>query len=97
MTARTVQQLFDLTGRRALVTGGSRGLGLQMAHALGEAGATVVISSRKGADLEYATTQLHAAGIAASWIAADCADEDDIRRLAGEATERLGSRWRAAR
>jgi NAD(P)-dependent dehydrogenase (short-subunit alcohol dehydrogenase family) len=47
MTARTVQQLFDLTGRRALVTGGSRGFGLQMAHALGEAGATVVISSRK--------------------------------------------------
>ena len=91
MTARTVQQLFDLTGRRALITGGSRGLGLQMAHALGEAGATVVISSRKGADLEYATTQLHAAGIAASWIAADCADEDDIRRLAREAQERLGN------
>lgn len=33
---RTVQQLFDLTGRPALVTGGSLGLGLQMAHALGE-------------------------------------------------------------
>ena len=38
MTPRTVQQLFDLTGKTALVTGGSRGLGLQMAHALGEAG-----------------------------------------------------------
>jgi len=37
---RTVQQLFDLTGKTALVTGGSRGLGLQMAHALGEAGGT---------------------------------------------------------
>jgi hypothetical protein len=37
--ARTVQQLFDLKGQSALVTGGSRGLGLQMAHALGEAGA----------------------------------------------------------
>ncbi len=48
-------------------------------------------ASRKGADLEYATAQLHAAGIAASWIAADCAGEDDIRRLAGEATERLGN------
>ena len=36
---RTTQQLFDLTGQTALVTGGSRGLGLQMAHALGEAGA----------------------------------------------------------
>jgi gluconate 5-dehydrogenase len=37
--ARTVQQLFDLKGQSALITGGSRGLGLQMAHALGEAGA----------------------------------------------------------
>ena len=41
MTARTVQQLFDLQGKTALVTGGSRDLGLQMAHALGEAGASL--------------------------------------------------------
>lgn len=45
---RTVQQLFDLTGKTALVTGGSRGLGLQMAHALGEAGARVLLSSQIG-------------------------------------------------
>jgi len=38
---RTVTKLFDLSGRTALVTGGSRGLGLQMAQALGEAGARV--------------------------------------------------------
>ena len=37
MTARTIQKLFDLSGKTALITGGSRGLGLQMAHALGEA------------------------------------------------------------
>ena len=52
MTARTIQQLFDLTGKTALVTGGSRGLGLQMAHALGEAGAKIMLSSRKAEDLE---------------------------------------------
>ena len=51
---RTVKQLFDLTGKTALVTGGSRGLGLQMAHALGEAGAKVMIASRKAAELEQA-------------------------------------------
>ena len=45
--AHTVQQLFDLKGKTALVTGGSRGLGLQMAHALGEAGARIMLSSRK--------------------------------------------------
>ncbi|PWW44617.1 SDR family oxidoreductase [Melaminivora alkalimesophila] len=89
--ARTVQQLFDLSGKTALVTGGSRGLGLQMAHALGEAGARIMLSSRKAEDLEAAAAELQAAGIDAGWIAADCAREDDIQRLASETLERLGS------
>lgn len=87
---RNVQQLFDLQGRTALVTGGSRGLGLQLAHALGEAGARVVLSSRKAEDLEESAAELKAAGIDASWIAADCSREDDIRRLADESIARLG-------
>jgi NAD(P)-dependent dehydrogenase (short-subunit alcohol dehydrogenase family) len=87
---RTIQQLFDLTGKTALVTGGSRGLGLQMAHALGEAGAKVVLSSRKAEDLEHATAELKAAGIDASWIAADCARDSEITRLAEESLKRLG-------
>ena len=90
MTARTIQQLFDLQGKTALVTGGSRGLGLQMAHALGEAGARIMLSSRKADDLEQATAQLQAAGIDARWIAADCAREDDIARLASETLQRMG-------
>ena len=88
---RTVQQLFDLTGKTALVTGGSRGLGLQMAHALGEAGARVLLSSRKAEDLEQAAAELQAAGIDASWIAADCGKEEDIRRLADETLQRMGN------
>ena len=87
---RTIQQLFDLTGKTALVTGGSRGLGLQMAHALGEAGAKIMLSSRKAADLEAATAELQAAGIDARWIAADCAQEAEIHRLAREMMERMG-------
>ncbi len=90
MTARTVQQLFDLTGKTALVTGGSRGLGLQMAYALGEAGAKVMISSRKAEDLEQAVAELQDAGIDARWIAADCAKEADIERLAVETLHRMG-------
>ncbi|WP_288485987.1 SDR family oxidoreductase [uncultured Acidovorax sp.] len=90
MTHRTIQQLFDLKGKTALVTGGSRGLGLQLAHALGEAGAKVLLSSRKASDLEEAVTELKAAGIDAQWIAADCANEADIRSLADEAIRRLG-------
>ena len=69
--ARTISQLFDLTGQVALVTGGSRGLGLQMAHALGEAGAKVMLSSRKAADLEQAVAELQDACLLYTSDAAD--------------------------
>ena len=87
---RTVQQLFNLQGKTALVTGGSRGLGLQMAQALGEAGARVVLTSRKAQDLEAAAAELQAQGIDAQWIAADCAKEEDILRLVAETVQRVG-------
>lgn len=88
--ARTVQQLFDLKGKTALVTGGSRGLGLQMAYALGEAGARIMLSSRKAEDLEQSAADLQAAGIDARWIAADCTKEADIARLVSETLQRMG-------
>ncbi len=91
MTPRPIQQLFDLKGRAALITGGSRGLGLQMAHALGEAGARVMLSSRKAEDLEQAAASLKAVGIDAQWIAADCSKEEDTRRLADETLKRMGA------
>jgi gluconate 5-dehydrogenase len=87
---RTVQQLFDLTGQTALITAGSRGLGLQIAHALGEAGARLMLSSRKADDLQLAVSELKAAGIDADFIAADCGKEEDIRRLAQETLQRMG-------
>jgi gluconate 5-dehydrogenase len=87
---RNIQQLFDLTGQTALVTGGSRGLGLQMAHALGEAGARLMLSSRKADDLHDAVAELKAAGIEADYIAADCGKEEDIRHLAQETMKRMG-------
>ena len=87
----SIKKLFDLTGKTALITGGSRGLGLQIAHALGEAGAKVMLSSRKAEDLEQAAAELQAAGIDARWIAADCSKEEDTRRLADKTMERLGA------
>ena len=57
-----IRQLFDLSGKTALVTGGSRGLGLQIAEALGEAGARVLLTSRKAADLEESAAHLKAEG-----------------------------------
>ncbi|HSV81199.1 MAG TPA: SDR family NAD(P)-dependent oxidoreductase, partial [Ramlibacter sp.] len=90
MTMRTVQELFDLDGKTALITGGSRGLGLQIARALGEAGARVMLSARKANELEEAVADLEAAGIDARWIAADCAREEDLHRLADETLQRMG-------
>ena len=89
--SRTTSQLFDLKGQTALVTGGSRGLGLQMAHALGEAGARIMLSARKAEDLEVAAAELQAAGIEADWIAADCAKEDETRGLADTTLQRMGA------
>ena len=88
---RTVQQLFDLSGKTALVTGGSRGLGLQMARALGEAGARLMISSRKASDLEQTVATLQAEGLDAQWLAADCAQEADIHHLTEQTLSRMGS------
>ena len=85
-----VQQLFDLTGQVALVTGGSRGLGLQMAEALGEAGAKIMLTSRKAADLEEAAAHLAARGIDARWIAADASKPEDVNKVVSETMQRLG-------
>jgi len=81
---------FDLTGKTALVTGGSRGLGLQIAEALGDQGAKLVISSRKAEDLEMAAKHLKDRGIKVEWIAADNSKDADIVKLADEAIAKLG-------
>ena len=87
---RSTQQLFDLTGKTAVITGGSRGLGLQMAHALGEAGARIMLCARKADALEAACADLQDAGIDARWVAADCAVEADLQKLVSETLQRMG-------
>jgi len=85
-----VLKLFDLTGRTALVTGGSRGLGLQIAEALGEAGAKILLTSRKASDLEEAAGDLQAKGIDTRWVAADASDPAQVNKVVAEAMQRLG-------
>jgi NAD(P)-dependent dehydrogenase (short-subunit alcohol dehydrogenase family) len=87
---RTTQELFSLAGKTALVTGGSRGLGLQMAEALGEQGAKLVLSSRKQSDLDEAVAYLKARGIEASAIAADLSQDAHVNAMVDEAIKRLG-------
>ena len=85
-----IRQLFDLSGKTALVTGGSRGLGLQIAEALGEAGARVLLTSRKAGDLEESAAHLKAKDIEAIWIAADLSQPSEIVRVTQDAMARLG-------
>lgn len=82
--------LFDLKGKTALVTGGSRGLGLQIAQALGDCGARILLSARKAEELQAAQAQLEGRGIDADWVSADGADPDAIGSLVDTAIERLG-------
>jgi len=88
---RQVRELFDLTGRCAVVTGGSRGLGFQVAEALGEAGATVLLTARKESELQSAVEQLNRQGIKAQYIAGDASDPAVIESICNEALERLGA------
>jgi NAD(P)-dependent dehydrogenase (short-subunit alcohol dehydrogenase family) len=82
--------LFDLRGRRALVTGGSSGIGEAMAHALGSAGARVLLVSRREPELEAACERLRETKVDAQWIATDLADTTALRTCAAEAERRLG-------
>ena len=85
-----VRQLLELGGRAALVTGGSRGLGLQIAEALGEMGARIAITARKQNELDQAVAHLKKRNIEATAYACDMGKRDAIVPVADEVLERLG-------
>ena len=79
--------LFDLGGRRALVTGGNSGIGAAMARALGLAGAQVLLVARREAELEVTAQQLRGEGIKADTLSTDLADVAALR----DAAQRAGA------
>lgn len=82
--------LFDLTGRRALVTGGNSGVGEAMARALGLAGARVLLVARREPELQAAAGRLRADGIDADTLAADLSALSTLGDVARRAEDRLG-------
>ncbi len=85
-----IAHLFDLSGRRALVTGGNSGVGLTMAQALGLAGARVMLAARREAELAGAADTLRAQGIGADTVAVDLSDVPALRAAARHAEAAMG-------
>ena len=82
---------FDLTGKVALVTGGSKGLGLAMARGLAEAGANIVISSRNEGELRHALERIiDGTGPQGAFFVADMSNRADVEKLAKSALETFG-------
>ncbi|MBT6183639.1 MAG: SDR family oxidoreductase [Betaproteobacteria bacterium] len=86
----SLKDLQNLEGRVALVTGGSRGLGLQMAEVLGELGATVVITARKKHELEDAAATLTKQSVKVETVVNDLQDSGSVQPLVEGILERHG-------
>ncbi|MEV0375350.1 SDR family oxidoreductase [Streptomyces sp. NPDC050636] len=85
-----VRELFTLKGRKAVVTGGSSGIGRTIATALCRAGAEVVVVARRSEPLREAVAGMRADGGAAAWLSADLGERDAVRRLADQVEELHG-------
>jgi NAD(P)-dependent dehydrogenase (short-subunit alcohol dehydrogenase family) len=86
-----LRDLFELGGKVALVTGGSRGLGLQIAKGLGEMGAKIAISARKPAELEEAKADLEKHGIDALTVTNDLSKLDQVPALVDAVVKQFGA------
>src|ERR1700676_3097604 len=86
-----IPSMFNLSGKVALITGGSKGLGKAMARGLVEAGADVVISSRHEDELKPALKEvLEGTSRRGAYYVADMNRRDDVRKLASFAVEKMG-------
>lgn len=90
MASRNIRQMLELGGKVAVVTGGSRGLGLQIAESLGELGAEVAITARKKGELDEALAHLEQRGVKVSTWVSDLSRKDQIEPLVNNLLDRYG-------
>lgn len=86
----SIKQLFDLTGRTSVVTGGATGLGLQMATALAEAGSNIVVCSRRQEACEQAAAELEKLGVKALGLGADVTKYDQVEAVRDATLKKFG-------
>ena len=86
----SVRDLFDLSGKVAVVTGGGSGIGRQMAEGLAEAGADLVLCARKAERCEQAAAELEQLGVRALGLACDVRDPDQIQAVVRRTLDELG-------
>ena len=86
----TVKELMNLEGRVSVVTGGATGLGLQMAHALAEAGSHIVICSRKLENCETAAHEIEKLGVKALAVGCDVTKPDQVEALKDATMKKFG-------
>src|SRR5881628_2146838 len=85
-----VKDLFDLVGRTAIVTGGSRGIGREMAEGLAEAGANLVLCSRRTEWLDETVKEFSERGFPVEVVVCDVANADQVQAVVDKAVQRFG-------
>ena len=85
-----VEQLFDLSGKTAIVTGGNGGIGLGMAKGLAGAGADIVVAARNAEKTAQAVQEIEALGVRAIGLTVDVTDEAQIRQMVADTVDALG-------
>ena len=88
--AKHIRELFDLTGKTAIVTGGSRGIGREMAEALAEAGANLMLCARRAEWLDETVQQFQAKNYNVAARLADVSKPEDIQAVVDETMEKFG-------
>jgi gluconate 5-dehydrogenase len=86
-----VKQLFDLTGRTAIITGGSIGLGRQMAEALAEMGANLVLCARKKERCEEAAAELQQLGVRTLALACNVDNQEEVEKMVQTVLDEFGA------
>jgi 2-deoxy-D-gluconate 3-dehydrogenase len=88
---KNLNELLNLSGQTAIVTGGSRGIGLGIAHRLAEAGASVVIGALKDEEMQAAIAEISSKGGKVKGVKVDVSKEDEVKNMVNFAVENFGS------